>query len=57
MVTGHAAGEPVGVLEVTLPAPILYPHADDVLGAPASTELKAFIRSGHMPDGWVCTST
>lgn len=36
--------------------PILYPHADDVLGAPASAELKAFIRSGRMPDGWVCAS-
>lgn len=36
--------------------PILYPHADDVLGAPASAELKAFIRSGRMPDGWVCSS-
>ncbi len=36
--------------------PILYPHADDVLGAPASAELRAFMRSGQMPDGWVCTS-
>ncbi len=34
--------------------PILYPHADAVLGAPASAELKAFLENGRMPDGWAC---
>ncbi len=34
--------------------PILYPHADAVLGAPASEELVAFLESGRMPEGWVC---
>jgi hemerythrin-like domain-containing protein len=34
--------------------PILYPHADAVLGAPASEELRAFLESGRMPTGWVC---
>lgn len=34
--------------------PILYPHADSVLGAPASEELVAFLERGRMPDGWVC---
>jgi hemerythrin-like domain-containing protein len=34
--------------------PILYPHADGVLGAPASAELRAFLQSGRMPDGWTC---
>ena len=34
--------------------PILYPHADAVLGAPASEELVAFLETGRMPDGWVC---
>jgi regulator of cell morphogenesis and NO signaling len=34
--------------------PILYPHADSVLGAPASEELVAFLEHGHMPGGWVC---
>jgi hemerythrin-like domain-containing protein len=36
--------------------PILYPHADSVLGAPASAELRAFLESGHMPDGWTCAN-
>lgn len=36
--------------------PILYPHADSVLGAPASAELRGFLVSGRMPDGWVCGS-
>lgn len=35
--------------------PILYPHADAVLGAPASAELKTFLANGRMPDGWACT--
>jgi iron-sulfur cluster repair protein YtfE (RIC family) len=34
--------------------PILYPHADRVLGAPASSELVAFLEIGRMPPGWVC---
>ncbi|MGH3002634.1 MAG: hemerythrin domain-containing protein [Gaiellaceae bacterium] len=34
--------------------PILYPHADSVLEAPASAELRAFLESGRMPDGWTC---
>ena len=34
--------------------PILYPHADAVLGAPASAEPRAFLEQGRMPDGWVC---
>jgi hemerythrin-like domain-containing protein len=34
--------------------PILYPHADDVLGAPASAQLRAFLERGRMPDGWIC---
>ena len=33
--------------------PILYPHADSVLGAPASAKLRAFLEHGCMPDGWV----
>jgi hemerythrin-like domain-containing protein len=34
--------------------PILYPHADGVLGAPASEELVAFLERGRMPTGWIC---
>jgi quercetin dioxygenase-like cupin family protein/hemerythrin-like domain-containing protein len=34
--------------------PILYPHADGVLGATASSELTAFLRTGRMPGGWIC---
>ncbi len=34
--------------------PILYPHADAVLGAPASAELKTFLERGRMPEGWIC---
>lgn len=33
---------------------ILYPEADEVLGAPASRKLRTFLESGRMPDGWVC---
>ncbi len=36
--------------------PILYPHADGVLGARASSELRAFLESGRMPDGWTCAN-
>ena len=34
--------------------PILYPHADSVLDAPASAELRAFLEHGLLPDGWAC---
>jgi regulator of cell morphogenesis and NO signaling len=34
--------------------PILYPHADTVLGAPASAKLMTFLKRGRMPDGWAC---
>ena len=33
---------------------ILYPQADRVMTPPASDELDVFIRSGKMPDGWIC---
>lgn len=33
---------------------ILYPQADQVLSASAQAELKAFLDSGELPDGWVC---
>jgi iron-sulfur cluster repair protein YtfE (RIC family) len=36
--------------------PILYPHADRVLGAPASAELTTFLGQGRMPDGWTCAN-
>lgn len=35
--------------------PILYPHADSVLDAPAGEQLRAFLDSGSLPDGWVCS--
>jgi hemerythrin-like domain-containing protein len=35
--------------------PILYPHADSALTAPASAELREFLREGRLPDGWVCS--
>lgn len=34
--------------------PILYPHADSVLGAPTSAELRHFLETGSLPQGWVC---
>ena len=34
--------------------PILYPQADLVLSAAATAELREFLASGRMPDGWVC---
>jgi iron-sulfur cluster repair protein YtfE (RIC family) len=34
--------------------PILYPHADSALGAPASDELRSFLRDGRLPAGWIC---
>lgn len=33
---------------------IIYPQADGALNGAASEELKAFLGSGAMPDGWVC---
>jgi len=36
--------------------PILYPHADGVLGARAGSELRAFLDNGRMPDGWTCAN-
>jgi iron-sulfur cluster repair protein YtfE (RIC family) len=35
--------------------PILYPHADSVLDAPAGEELRTFLDRGRLPDGWVCS--
>lgn len=34
--------------------PILYPHADAVLTAAAGADLRAFLATGRMPEGWVC---
>ena len=34
--------------------PIVYPHADSVLGAAVSSELRAFLEHGNMPAGWSC---
>jgi regulator of cell morphogenesis and NO signaling len=34
--------------------PIIYPQADTVLSGEASAQLKAFLDSGRMPEGWVC---
>lgn len=33
---------------------ILYPRADDALPAAAAGRLRAFLDSGHLPEGWVC---
>lgn len=33
---------------------IIYPQADVVLSASVTAELRAFLDSGSMPDGWVC---
>jgi regulator of cell morphogenesis and NO signaling len=33
---------------------ILYPQADRVLTASASTELTSFLEFGRLPEGWVC---
>jgi hypothetical protein len=32
----------------------IYSKADEVLSAPASDDLRAFMQTGTMPDGWVC---
>lgn len=34
--------------------PILYPQIDALLDAGATAEALEFLRSGTMPDGWVC---
>ncbi|HEY2878425.1 hypothetical protein [Nocardioides sp.] len=36
--------------------PIIYPRADSALTEEASVELAAFLRSGNLPDGWVCAT-
>jgi hypothetical protein len=33
---------------------ILYPQADGALHGPAGAELREFLATGAMPDGWVC---
>ncbi|MGH3246180.1 MAG: hemerythrin domain-containing protein [Trebonia sp.] len=33
---------------------ILYPRADDALPSAAADQLRAFLGSGELPDGWVC---
>lgn len=33
---------------------ILYPQADTALDEESSAELRAFLESGALPDGWVC---
>jgi regulator of cell morphogenesis and NO signaling len=33
---------------------ILYPRADDSLEPAARDELRAFMQTGRLPDGWVC---
>ena len=34
--------------------PILYPQADTALAPAAAAELREFLDSGQLPDGWVC---
>lgn len=34
---------------------ILYPRADDALPPAAASRLRAFLGSGELPEGWVCT--
>lgn len=34
---------------------VLYPRADDVLPPAAADRLRAFLGSGELPEGWVCT--
>jgi iron-sulfur cluster repair protein YtfE (RIC family) len=34
--------------------PIIYPQGDAVLTEEATTELREFISSGKMPEGWAC---
>lgn len=33
---------------------VLYPRADDALPPAAAERLRAFLRSGELPEGWVC---
>ena len=35
---------------------VLYPRADDVLPVAAAERLRAFLRSGELPPGWVCVN-
>jgi len=32
----------------------IYAQADEILSAPATAELRAFMESGTMPEGWIC---
>lgn len=34
--------------------PIIYPQADTVLTAAATSSLRTFLATGRMPEGWVC---
>ena len=34
--------------------PVIYPHADAALPAETAEQLRAFLDSGWLPDGWVC---
>ncbi len=44
LLSGHNAKE----------EPIIYPRGDAVLSDEAQRDLRAFIDSGRMPEGWVC---
>jgi regulator of cell morphogenesis and NO signaling len=33
---------------------VLYPRADEVLPPAAAGQLRAFLGSGELPEGWVC---
>jgi regulator of cell morphogenesis and NO signaling len=57
---GAAAQDRCGALLALLAShnakeePIIYPQADAVLTPEATTDLRVFISSGRMPDGWTC---
>jgi hemerythrin-like domain-containing protein len=34
--------------------PVLYPQADSVLSPSAAAQLRAFLTSAQLPEGWVC---
>jgi len=36
--------------------PVIYTQADDILEQEATAELQDFLRSGTMPEGWICTT-
>jgi iron-sulfur cluster repair protein YtfE (RIC family) len=36
---------------------VLYPQADAVLTASATEQLRTFLRSSELPEGWVCHKT